>query len=314
MANYSQDFYFELIGFPGVSQKFHILVSLAMFIVYSLSLIANGAVILLILVRDHLHQPMYIIIGNLALSDLLFDTFTLPKIIAKYWFEAGEMSSVECFLQMYFIHYLGTMDSFILMLMAGDRYVAICKPLRYPSIITHKVTIATCLFSWLLAASIALVNPFLVAYLPFQRQNKIISCFCSTSSLLRLARVDVTSTRQSLLVVALCVLLIPLFFIILSYIIIIKSIHLSGHADSWQRAFYTCTTHLFVISLYFIPRVSVYIVNYTQLILNPDVNVLILCLYSYFPHVANPIIYCLRTEEIKCSIGNIFKRRIGFTV
>ncbi|XP_040278489.1 olfactory receptor 2AT4-like [Bufo bufo] len=313
MANYSQNVYFELIGFVGVPEKYNLVLSFMMFTVYSTALIANGTVIVLILVSRHLHQPMYIFIANLAFSDLLFDTVTLPKFIAKYWFGAGSMSFSQCFLQLFFVHCLGSLDSFILVLMAGDRYVAICYPLRYSSIITHRVTIASCSLSWLLAVISALVTPVLIGQLPFPGQTKIFSCFCSSSALLRSAIGDVTQVRQTLLIVALCVLLIPLVVILLSYVIIIITIHCSSVSSNWQKMFYTCTTHLLVLNIYYIPRVFVYIANFAKLILQPDINVLILCIYSYLPHIANPIIYCLRTVEIKNTIVNLFRRRIGLT-
>ncbi|CAJ0939530.1 unnamed protein product [Ranitomeya imitator] len=313
MANYSQKVYFELVGFSEVPEKYNLAISFIMLIIYNASLVANGAVILLIFGSHHLQQPMYILIANLALSDLLFNTITLPKFIAKYWFDAGRMSLLECFLQMFLIHWLGILDGFILTLMGGDRCVAICKPLRYSSIITHRVTVVSCSVSWLLAAISVIVNPTLISQLPFPKQTKIYNCFCSSSTLMRSAYGDVNSTRQILLIVAMNILLIPLATILLSYIIIIKMIYFSGSSSNWQKVFYTCTTHLVVISLYFIPRVFIYIANYVKLILHPDINLLILCLYSYFPHIANPIIYCFRTEEIKNTIGNLLRRKIVFT-
>ncbi|XP_075706028.1 olfactory receptor 2AT4-like [Rhinoderma darwinii] len=312
MVNCTQTVYFELIGFSEVPQQYNLVLSFVMLIVYSTALVANGAVILLILVSHQLHQPMYIFIANLALSDLLFDTITLPRLIAKYWFKAGRMSFFECFLQLFLVHWLGCQDSFILMLMAVDRFVAICKPLRYSSIITHRVTLVSCSISWLFAVISVLVVPLLIEQLPYYGEAKVLSCFCSSSALMRSAHGDVTSTRQILLIVALTVLLIPLAIILLSYSIIIKTFHRSGSSGNWQKVFYTCTTHLVVLNLYYIPRVFVYIANYAKLILQPDINVLILCIYTYLPHIANPIIYCLRTEEIKNTIGNLLKRRIGF--
>ncbi|KAG8431396.1 hypothetical protein GDO86_018900 [Hymenochirus boettgeri] len=134
MANQSTVLEFVFIGFPGLPQNFHIPVSMVMFAVYSISMVANSTVMILILVKRPLHQPMYIIIGNLALSDLLFDTLTLPKIIAKY-----------------------CLDSLIIMLMAIDRYVAICKPLRYHSIITNRLCFFYLLSLLVLAALITVV-------------------------------------------------------------------------------------------------------------------------------------------------------------
>ncbi|KAM4702148.1 olfactory receptor 52E5-like [Discoglossus pictus] len=92
MANTSDVIEFVLIGFPGLPEKFHILVSFVMFLVYVIAMLANGTVLILIFLKNHLHHPMYIIIGNLAFSDLLFDTSTLPKMIGIYWFGGGSIS------------------------------------------------------------------------------------------------------------------------------------------------------------------------------------------------------------------------------
>ncbi|KAM4700189.1 olfactory receptor 52E8-like [Discoglossus pictus] len=309
MANRSHISEIILLGFPGISEEFDVPISIALFFTYIIGLFANGSVIALIILKQHLHQPMYVIIANLAISDLLFDTITLPKIIAKYWFGANSMSFAGCIFQLFCVHFLGSFDSYIIMLMAVDRYVAICKPLRYYSLITNKVIIFLCLFFWFFTAVIALVIAVLDSDVPFCERNTIKSCFCSNMSVMALACSDVTFLKRLIFGIAMFVLLLPLAFIIYSYIIIIKTIHSATNVESWQKAFYTCSTHLFVIGLYFIPRVFVYTANQVNLILNADVNVLLLCLYTFVPHVANPIIYCLRTKEIRKTLAQIIKNR-----
>ncbi|XP_018098210.2 olfactory receptor 688 [Xenopus laevis] len=298
MSNQSAISEFIIIGFPGLQQKFHIPVSITMFLVYCVSLLANSSVIILILQKDQLHQAMYIIIRNLALSDLLFDTITLPKIIAKYWFGAGSISFYGCIFQLFCVHSLGSLDSFIIMLMAIDRYVAICKPLRYHSIISNKLVTLLCYFFWVLAALIGSIVAVIAGQLPYCGPNRVRNCFCVNSAVTVLACVDVTLARRTVFTLAMCVLLLPLAFIILSYILIIRVIHSSTNNENSWKAFYTCTTHLMVIGLYYIPRVFVYSTSQIPLILDVDINVLLLCLYTFVPHLANPIIYCLRTKEI----------------
>ncbi|XP_041437279.1 olfactory receptor 1-like [Xenopus laevis] len=310
MSNQSAISEFILIGFPGLQQKFHILVSITMFLVYCVSLLANSSVIILIFQKEQLHQPMYIIIRNLALSDLLFDTITLPKIIGKYWFGAGSISFYGCIFQLFCIHSLGSLDSFIIMLMAIDRYVAICKPLRYHSIISNRLVTLLCYFLWFLAALVGLISATIAGQLPYCGPNRVRNCFCVNSAVTVLACVDVTLARRTAFIIVMCVLLLPLAFIILSYIHIIRVIHLPTiNKNSW-KAFYTCTTHLMVIGLYYIPRVFVYSTSQIPLILDADINVLLLCLYTFVPHLANPIIYCLRTKDIRIIFGHIFKNTL----
>ncbi|XP_063806665.1 olfactory receptor 2AP1-like [Pseudophryne corroboree] len=310
MANQTDISDFILLGFPGIAEKFHTPVSIALFLVYIISLFANGTVIALITCNHHLYQPMYLVIVNLAISDLLFDTVTLPKIIAKYWFDDGGISFAGCIFQLFCAHFLGAFDSYILLLMAIDRYVAICKPLRYTSIITNRRIMMLCCFFWFFTAIIGLIIALLDSNVPLCGQNGIKSCFCTNTAVLSMACTDVTSLRRMIFGIAMFVLLLPLTFILFSYGVIIKVVITQTHAESRRRAFYTCTTHLGVIGLYFVPRIFVYVANQVNLILNVDLNVLILCFYTFVPHMANPIIYCLRTVEIRRTLKNLIKRRI----
>eukprot|EP00079_Xenopus_tropicalis_P013330 XP_002941610.1 PREDICTED: olfactory receptor 688-like [Xenopus tropicalis] len=306
MANQSAISEFVLIGFPGLQQSFHIPVSIAMFLIYSVSLVANSLVLILIILKRTLHHPMYIIIGNLAFSDALFDTMTLPKIIAKYWFDAGSISYYGCVFQLFCVHYLGTIDSFIIMLMAIDRYLAVCHPLRYHSIISNKLVVILCYLLWIVTIFIVCPVAITTAQLPYCGPNAIRNCFCSNVSLTPLACANNLFAVQLGYIIAMVVLLLPLAIIILSYILIIRAVHLLASEENWQKTFYTCTTHLFVIALFYIPRVFVYTSAQLRLILNPDINVLLLCLYTFIPHAANPIIYCLRTQEIKDILRHTF--------
>ncbi|XP_069828860.1 olfactory receptor 6P1-like [Dendropsophus ebraccatus] len=313
MANQSQSNVqeFVLLGFPGLAPRFSFAVSITFFLLYNVSLWANGLVIVLIILRGHLHQPMYVIVGNLAFSDLICDTLTLPKIIAKYWFEDGSLSFSMCFVQMFFVHYLSTLDSLIIMLMAVDRYVAICKPLRYHTIINNRLVTILCLLFWLFAAIIGLVITSLGLWLPYCGPNRIKSCFCSLTPVAILSCVDSALARRTGFIIALFAHLSPLSFIVFSYIIILSKMCSLGRSENWQKAVYTCTTHWFVIGLYFIPRLTVYTYNQFQLIPNADVNVLLICLYTFAPHFTSPIIFCLRTEEIKKTLRDLLQRVVN---
>ncbi|XP_040195490.1 olfactory receptor 226-like [Rana temporaria] len=306
MANQTTHFEFELTGFPGVPQNFHMLASFILFIMYIIMFITNGAVFVLIILKEKLHKPMYALIANLAFSDFLFDAATLPKMICKYWFDGGKISVLACFVQMHLVHWLAGMDCLILMLMAFDRYIAICNPLRYSSTITIKLIVFSCGSMWFTWAAIQL-DIILIATHPFCGPNKVLSFFCNASTVMRLVCDDVNSTREILLIVGLVVLFGTLALIMLSYMAILYSVLSLSHSDGWWKAFYTCVTHLIVIILFYVPRVFVYIANYVKLVLTPDLGVFLIVLQSYLPHLANPFIYCLRTEEIKNIISSTLK-------
>ncbi|KAM9319740.1 olfactory receptor 52K1-like [Gastrophryne carolinensis] len=314
MANQTWVSVFVLVGFPGLPEKFHATASLAFFLIYNMALLSNIIVLGLIILKEHLHQPMYLIICNLALSDLLLDTVTLPKIIAKYWFGDGSLRFAACFFQMFFVHNLGTLDSFIILLMAADRFVAICKPLHYCSIITNKVVSISCVMFWSVAGIIGLAIAIMGAQLPYCGPNKVKNCFCSLTPVSVLSCADSLMTRRAVFIIALVVHLVPLSFIIFSYVIIIRKIHLMSRSDNLQKLYYTCTTHWFVIFFYFIPRLTVYTYNQVQLFPNADLNVLLICLYTFLPHFTSPIIFCLRTEEIKNTLRHLFRKIIKFVI
>ncbi|KAM5182172.1 olfactory receptor 2A25-like [Mantella aurantiaca] len=313
MDNRTADFEFELTGFPGVPQKFHMLMSFIIFIMYIIMFVTNGFVFVLIILKEKLHEPMYILIANLAFSDFLFDTATLPKIIGKYWFDGGRISFLACFVQMHLVHWLAGMDCLILMLMAFDRYIAICNPLRYSSTVTCKLTLFLCSLMWFSWAIIQL-DIILIIKHPFCGPNQVLSFFCNSSTVARLACADVNLTREILLAVGLVVLFGTFALIILSYIAILFSILSLSHSSGWRKAFYTCVTHLFVIILFYVPRIFVYIANYVKLVLTPDLGVFLLVLQSYLPHLANPFIYCLRTEEIKKIMSSTLKEMLTVKV
>uniref|UniRef100_A0A8C5PGQ2 Olfactory receptor n=1 Tax=Leptobrachium leishanense TaxID=445787 RepID=A0A8C5PGQ2_9ANUR len=309
MENKSTVTEFVLVGFPGLPPTFHNLVSLVVFVIYNISLYANGIVVVVIMAKHHLHKPMYVTVANLALSDLLLDTMTLPKILAKYWFGDHTISLHACFLQMFFVHSLASLDSFIIMLMAFDRYVAICKPLRYFSIISNGLMVNLCCTFWFMAAVIGMSITVMGAVLPYCGPNKIKNYFCGLTPVAVLACAESAPARRNGFTIAMFVHLVPLSFIIFSYIMIIRTIRSTTGSDGWHKAFYTCTTHLFVVGMYYVPRLMVYIYNQFQLIPNADLNVLLICLYSFVPHFTSPIIFCLRTEEIKQTLAKVFKRK-----
>ncbi|XP_056414179.1 olfactory receptor 1500-like [Hyla sarda] len=310
MANESV-FEFVLVGFPGLPEKYHIGFGILIFLIYYLSLCANLTVILLIFLKKHLHQPMYIIILNLAFSDLLFDTSTLPNIIAKYWFGAGSMTFAGCFLQMTIVHTLNSLDSFIITFMAIDRYVAICKPLRYHAIVSNRFIRISLVVLYVLALVIGFTVLYLMLGLPYIGSNKVNNLFCSMGAVIGTTYVDPAPTHLKGYYMSFAVHVSPFFFIIVSYCVIITNICSSIKSSNWNKAFYTCMTHWFVIVIYYVPRMIVYTFEQIQ---KPQVDVYIslICLYTFVPHSTSPIIFCLRNEEIKRTLKSILKRENNF--
>ncbi|KAG8588897.1 hypothetical protein GDO81_006144 [Engystomops pustulosus] len=309
MANDS--FYFVIVGFSGLQEKFYPVFAGIMFCVYNISLCANTMVIMIVLWKEHLHQPMYIIIANLAVCAVLFDTTTLPKVISRYWFGADSMSFAACFLQMAFVHSLNCLDSLTLLLMAFDRYVAICKPLRYHTIVSNRTTMFLCLAAWFAATAVGTFVMTWALPLPYCGPNKIRSIYCSVSLVAVNACMDSSSVRKNALYAGLIMHMGPFSLIVVSYIIILINICALTRLNNWKKALNTCITHWFVISIFYIPRIIDYGYK-SQVIPNADIAALIICIYSFVPHISNPIIFCFRNKEIKKTLENICKQVVRY--
>ncbi|XP_061576554.1 olfactory receptor 2AT4-like [Cololabis saira] len=301
---------FILTGFPGLHLEYYGLVSAVLFVVYLITVIANASVLFLFATNRSLRKPMYYIILNLTVCDLLFSTTTLPKIISRYWFQSGNISFLACFVQMYLVHYFGSVNSFILFLMAFDRYLAICHPLRYSNVLKNSTVLILSITAWVvaIAANSAMV---IRAYpLPYCASNIINHCYCDHIGVTILACTDRTPYAFSAFVCAMITLLGPLAFIIFSYCSILIAVSKIADLQNISKSLSTCTTQLIIISLYYLPRCFVYLASNVGLRFSADVRIVVIMFYSLGPPMINPIIYCLRSKEMRECLWKQFYRRI----
>ncbi|XP_064159076.1 olfactory receptor 2AT4-like [Anguilla rostrata] len=290
---------FDIVGFPGLHPEYYGLASAVMFLVYVCTLLGN-AVFLLLFAKDHsLHKPMYLIILNLVVSDILFSTTTLPKIIARYWFGAGTISFMACFVQMYLVHYFGSVNSFVLFIMALDRYAAICHPLRYPMIMTNFNVCVLCATAWIISKAVPLMMVIRAYPLPYCASNKIEQCYCDHIAITTLACTDRAPYGFPAFIGAMVVLLVPLGFIVFSYISIIVAVLQIASTEGRLKMLSTCSAQLIIIALYYLPRCFVYLASNVGIRFSKDLRIVIIMLYSLLPPMINPLIYCLRTTEVK---------------
>ncbi|XP_036379742.1 olfactory receptor 1-like [Megalops cyprinoides] len=294
---------FIIVGFPGLHPEYNGLVSTVFFLIYVTTVTGNSFLVVLFAIERSLHKPMYIIMLSLALSDIGFCTVALPKIIAKYWFNADTILFNVCFMQNLLIHYFGTLDSFIMMIMALDRYIAICYPLRYPMLITNKLMVILNASAWVLCMVPPTTATMLTYKLPFCGPNKIIQCYCDTISIQNLACANYDMQRFAAVSIALIVLLLPLSFIIYSYAHIIVSVLRVASAQGRWKTFSTCSAQLCIIALFYVPRCFVYLATTLNFYISTDFRIVLTLFYSLFPPLVNPFIYCLRTREIRKTLS-----------
>ncbi|XP_041654357.1 olfactory receptor 52Z1-like [Cheilinus undulatus] len=301
---------FIIVGFPGLQPEYYGAVSFLLLLLFLSIVLGNGFILAVILHERTLHKPTYLIFSHLALTDIVFGTVTLPKIVARYWWNDMISSFGVCFAQMYFVHSLGAIHSLILMIMALDRFFAIWLPFRYPVVITNKSASVACSLCWILTF-IRMMGIVLHALtLPYCHKNIISHCYCDHLSITQLGCGDgVAYVKAVALANAMVSLLVPLSFIIFSYFSVIIAVLKMSQTEGRTKALSTCAPQIFITCLYYVPRCFNYIAHNLGFRFSSDARIAITMMYSLIPAVVNPIIYCLKTKDIKEALIHRFKRR-----
>ncbi|XP_053176162.1 olfactory receptor 52E8-like [Scomber japonicus] len=290
---------FFILGFPGLLPEYYGPVSGLLFVLFLAIVVGNIFILLFVKCERPLHKPTYLIFCHLALTDLAFGTVTLPKIISKYWFDDSIISFYGCFAQMYFVHFLGATHSFILMVMALDRFIAICAPLRYTVLFTNATVSVLCGISWFMPMSWMVGIVFDAFTLPFCNSNIIVQCYCDHIAITALGCENVLKVQIVAFGLAMLSLLLPLGFIIFSYFVIIIAVIRMSSSEGRIRTLSTCAPQLLITCLYYMPRCFVYLANNVGFTFSIPVRIVVVMLYSLLPAAVNPIIYCFKTKDIK---------------
>ncbi|XP_039645977.1 olfactory receptor 52K1-like [Perca fluviatilis] len=290
---------FIILGFPGLDPMYYGPVSTLLFFTYMAILVGNIFILVFVGVERHLHKPTYLIFCHMAMNDLLFGTVTLPKMISRYWWDDKIISFGACFTQMFFVHSLGAIQSLLLLIMALDRFIAVCFPLKYPVLLTNNIVSMACGLSWIGTFLRMMYIVFHALTLPYCKSN-IVQCYCDHTSVTNLAcGGDVKYVQTVALILAMFSLLLPLSFILFSFISIFVVVLRIGNAEGRYKTLSTCTPQLLISCLYYVPRCFVYLAHYTEFSFSLDIRILLVLLYSLLPCAVNPIIYCFKTKYIK---------------
>ncbi|XP_073473783.1 olfactory receptor 52Z1P-like [Aquarana catesbeiana] len=291
--------YFLLEGIPGLEDS-HLLISIPFCIMYVLSLLGNTTLVLVISANENLHQPMYIFLMMLAVSDVLLSSTTVPKTLSIFWFGNHEISFIGCLTEVFFIHFIYCTESAILLSMAYDRYCAICHPLMYTTTLTSSFIQKTAMVA--LLRSFCIVTPFvfLLKRLPFQQSNVIGHTYCEHMSVARLATSSIMVNVVYGLVVATCSIGVDIVLIIISYAAIILAVLRLSSSEARFKAFNTCVCHTCVIVLFYIPAFFSFIAHRVgHKHISQQFHIIFANLYVLVPPMMNPIIYGVKTGEIR---------------
>ncbi|XP_055203537.1 olfactory receptor 2F1-like [Gorilla gorilla gorilla] len=297
----------------GLSSDWDTQVSLfVLFLVmYVVTVLGNCLIVLLIRLDSRLHTPMYFFLTNLSLVDVSYATSIVPQLLAHFLAEHKAISFQSCAAQLFFSLALGGIEFVLLAVMAYDRYVAVCDPLRYSAIMHAALCARLAVTSWVSGSINSLMHTTITFQLPMCANKFIDHISCEILAVVRLACVDTSSNEVTIMVSSIVLLMTPFCLVLLSYIQIISTILKIQSREGRRKAFQTCGSHLTVVALCY----GVAIFTYIQPHSSPSVlqEKLISLFYAILTPMLNPMIYSLRNKEVKGAWKKLYWKFSGLT-
>ncbi|XP_048698451.2 olfactory receptor 51G2-like [Caretta caretta] len=296
---------FLLTGIPG-QEDVNLWISIPFCFMYLISILGNSVILFIIKTDPSLHEPMYIFLSMLAVTDLGLSLATIPTILGIFLFNSREISFDACFAQLFFIHSLQFIESSMLLLMAFDRFVAICNPLRYVSILTQK-RIAKLGFLFVLRGlAIAFPVPFLLKRFQYCRANVLSHSYCLHQDVIKMACSDITFNSIYGLVVTLLTVGLDSLLIFLSYVMILKAVlSIASHVEC-LRALNTCVSHFCAVLLFYTPEIGLSVLHRFGKGSSPLFQILLGYIYLLVPPLINPIVYSVKSKHLRERIIRVF--------
>ncbi|CAO2588749.1 Olfactory receptor 2A2 [Lemmus lemmus] len=266
-------------------------------LIYLSSVMGNGLIILLICLDTQLHTPMYFFLCILAMLDMGYVTTTMPQMLVNLLARSKTISFAGCWMQMYVFSALGITECTLFVVMAYDRYVAICYPLRYTVILNWGLCIQLASGSLVCGFLSALLHTFFTMHLPYCGPNKVNHYFCEGPSVRSLACMDTYIIEIVDLVLSVFVVVTPISLIVASYIYIAMTIMKIKSSQARVKAFSTCASHLTVVTFFYGPASYIYMRPNSSY--SPERDKQISLFYNTFTALLNPVVYSLRNKDIK---------------
>ncbi|XP_062953456.1 olfactory receptor 2H1 [Cynocephalus volans] len=305
MVNQSSPAGFLLLGFsehPGLEKILFVVVLTS----YLLTLVGNTLIILLSVLDPRLHSPMYFFLSNLSFLDLCFTTSCVPQMLVNLWGPKKTISFLGCSVQLFIFLSLGTTECILLTVMAFDRYVAVCQPLHYVTIMHPRLCWQLASVAWVIGLVQSIVQTPPTLRLPFCPHQQIDDFLCEVPSLIRLSCGDTTFNEIQLAVSSVILVVAPLTIILVSYGAIARAMLRINSAIAWRKALGTCSSHLIVVTLFYSSVIAVYLQPknpYAQ-----ERGKFFGLFYAVGTPSLNPLIYTLRNKEVKRAFRRLLRK------
>ncbi|XP_077118565.1 olfactory receptor 5G9-like [Ranitomeya variabilis] len=296
---------FFLLGFQG-RQSLRIFLFCFFLVVYCGTICGNLLIITLVSTSKNLHTPMYFFISQLSMNDIFLSTHIAPNMLHILINNGGTITIAGCICQFYFFSTAEASECFLLTVMSYDRYVAICNPLRYTSIMTAEYCAKLSATCWLIGFLIILIDIFTISKLKFCGPNTIDHFFCDLLPLQEMSCSDIFILRLEIFFLGIISVIIPTIIIILSYFYIIVTILRIPSSTGRHKAFSTCSSHLTVVSIFYWTMFGVYV--FPVKVETLSISKVLSLVYTVFTPLINPMIYSLRNKDIHKALKNTIQK------
>nr|XP_056720557.1 olfactory receptor 5B21-like [Euleptes europaea] len=299
---------FILLGF-GDLQELQVLLSLLFLGIYLIAMVGNLVIFILVVTDVHLHIPMYFFLGNLSCLEICYTSTILPRLLFSLLAGDKTISVHGCIAQYFFFGTLASAECYLLAMMSYDRYLAICKPLRYASLMNGRICLGLITGSWMSGLLSNTIITSLLLKLSFCGPSEIEHFFCDLAPMLKLSCSNTNLVELVIFILAFMDTIPPFLLTLISYVYIIINILQMKSTTSRQKAFSTCSSHLLVVTLFYGSLICVYLI--------PETNTLkwlhktFSLIYTIFTPMFNPMIYSMRNKEVKVAFYRTVRKVVS---